>query len=71
MNTSNDNAKIMKILQDAVDSSVQHYQAVEDFLDEHADEMTPENARRVREKNIHLKQSIQGLQAEIKNESNE
>ncbi|MFD0618878.1 small acid-soluble spore protein Tlp [Paenibacillus sp. GCM10027629] len=70
MTTSNENSKSTKILQDAVDSSVQHYQAVEEFLDEHADEMTPENARRVREKNIHLKHSIQGLQAEIKNESN-
>ncbi|WP_152393590.1 small acid-soluble spore protein Tlp [Paenibacillus guangzhouensis] len=69
MTTSNDNSKSTKILQDAVDSSIQHYQAVENFLDEHADELAPENARRIREKNIHLKHSIQGLQAEIKNET--
>ena len=69
MTTSNENAKSTKMLQDAVDSSIQQYQAVENFLDEHADELAPENARRVREKNIHLKHSIQGLQAEIKNET--
>lgn len=58
------------ILRDAVDSSLNHLREQEAFLDEHAVEISTEEARQVREKNIHLKQSIHGLQEEIKYETN-
>ena len=58
-----------KILEEALQSSIQTFQEQERYLDEHAADMSTEAARRLREKNIHLKQSIHGLEKEIESES--
>ncbi|OPA75285.1 hypothetical protein BVG16_22065 [Paenibacillus selenitireducens] len=59
-----------KILEEALQSAQQSFQEQEKYLDEHATEISTEDARRLREKNIHLKHSIHGLEEEIESESN-
>jgi small acid-soluble spore protein (thioredoxin-like protein) len=56
-------------LQEAVQNTKENLEDSEDYLDEHADELSPEDVDNIKNKNENRRNSIPGLQSEIKDEA--
>lgn len=56
-------------LQEHVQNTIDNLEEAEDYLSEHADEISGEEAARIREKNENRRQSIRGMRSEIKDEA--
>ncbi|TXK74016.1 small acid-soluble spore protein Tlp [Paenibacillus sp. N3.4] len=57
-------------LQNAIDHTLANLREAEDYLDEHADEITAEEKQSIESKNDRRKESINGFIEEKKDESN-
>lgn len=57
-------------LQNAIDHTIANLHEAEDFLDEHADEISPKDQQDIEAKNQRRKQSISGFIEEKKDEQN-
>ena len=57
-------------LQNAIDHTIANLHEAEDYLDEHADEITSEEKQSIESKNERRKESINGFIEEKKDESN-
>ncbi|KQX67975.1 small acid-soluble spore protein Tlp [Paenibacillus sp. LMG 31458] len=57
-------------LQNAIDHTIANLHEAEDYLDEHADEITAEEKQSIESKNERRKESISGFIEEKKDESN-
>ncbi|MDR3542111.1 MAG: small acid-soluble spore protein Tlp [Desulfosporosinus sp.] len=56
-------------LQDHIDHTFAHLREAEDYLDEHADEITAEEKQDIEAKNDRRKESIKGFIAEKRDEA--
>ena len=56
-------------LQENVQNTIKNLREAEEYLAEHADELSPEERRAIREKNENRRESIAGLRREIKDEA--
>ncbi len=56
-------------LQESVQNTIDNLEEAEDYLDEHADEISPEEAEIIRQKNANRKESLKGMRSEIKDEA--
>ena len=61
-----DNAEKLK---EAVENTFENMEESEDYLAEHAEELNPEEAAQLRQKNANRKESIRGMREEMKDES--
>lgn len=57
-------------LQRNVQNTIENFREAEEYLAEHAEEISGEEAARIREKNRNRRQSIKGMREEIKDEAN-
>lgn len=57
-------------LQNAIDHTIANLNEAEDYLDEHADEITSEEKQSIESKNQRRKESIEGFIEEKKDEQN-
>jgi small acid-soluble spore protein (thioredoxin-like protein) len=58
-------------LQDHIDHTVANLHEAEDYLDEHADEISSEDKQNIEAKNERRKESIEGFAREKRDESNQ
>jgi small acid-soluble spore protein (thioredoxin-like protein) len=56
-------------LQEIVQNTIDNLEEAEDYLSEHAEELSPEEIQAITEKNRNRRQSIRGLREEIKDEA--
>jgi small acid-soluble spore protein (thioredoxin-like protein) len=56
-------------LQNAIDHTVENLQEAEDYLDEHADEISPDEKQTIEEKNERRKQAVSGFAEEKQDEA--
>ncbi|MBW5448179.1 small acid-soluble spore protein Tlp [Cohnella sp. CFH 77786] len=56
-------------LQEMIGNTIDNLEESEDYLDEHADEIAPQEAEALSGKNENRRQSIQGFRSEIKDEA--
>ncbi|MFB5761653.1 small acid-soluble spore protein Tlp [Paenibacillus medicaginis] len=56
-------------LQDTVQDTIENFREAEDYLDEHADEISTAERNTIEEKNDRRKTSIRGMREEIKDEA--
>lgn len=56
-------------LQEHVQNTIRNLREAEDYLAEHAEELSPDERRAIREKNEHRRESIAGMRGEIKDEA--
>ncbi|AEF18021.1 MULTISPECIES: small acid-soluble spore protein Tlp [Thermoanaerobacterium] len=55
-------------LQDMIHDTIENYREAEDYLKLHAEELSPEEIARIKEKNRHRLESIHGMRDEIVDE---
>lgn len=58
-------------LQNMLQETEENYREAEDYLDEHAEEISAEERDRIEQKNDNREQSIAGFREEIKDEAND
>jgi small acid-soluble spore protein (thioredoxin-like protein) len=58
-------------LQNAIDHTIANLHEAEDYLDEHADEISAEDKQSIESKNERREESISGFIAEKKDETNQ
>jgi small acid-soluble spore protein (thioredoxin-like protein) len=58
-------------LQNAIDHTIANLHEAEDYLEEHADEISAEDKQSIESKNERRKESISGFIAEKKDETNQ
>lgn len=58
-------------LQEMVQNTIDNLEESEEYLDEHAEEIAPQEAEAIRENNENRRQSIQGFRSEIRDEAQE
>jgi small acid-soluble spore protein (thioredoxin-like protein) len=56
-------------LQEHVQNTIDNLEEAESYLDEHAEEISPEEASAIRNKNENRRESIKGFRSEIKDEA--
>lgn len=56
-------------LQEHVQNTIGNLREAEEYLAEHAEELSPDEARAIREKNENRRESIAGMRSEIKDEA--
>jgi small acid-soluble spore protein (thioredoxin-like protein) len=56
-------------LQEMVQNTIDNLEEAEDYLDEHADEISPQERHAIEEKNENRRRSIRGFRNEIKDEA--
>lgn len=56
-------------LQEHVQNTIENLRETEDYLAEHADEISPDEKQAIKEKNANRANSIQGMRSEIKDEA--
>ncbi|SNX53337.1 small acid-soluble spore protein Tlp [Thermoanaerobacterium sp. RBIITD] len=56
-------------LQDMIHDTIENYREAEDYLKVHAEELSPEEIARIKEKNRHRLESIHGMRDEIVDET--
>lgn len=56
-------------LQRNVQNTIRNLREADEYLSEHADELSPEEKRAIRVKNEHRRESIEGMRREIKDEA--
>lgn len=58
-------------LQEAVQNTIDNLEESEGYLDEHADEISGEEAERIQQKNKNRRESLKGMRNEIKDEADD
>lgn len=58
-------------LQEMVQNTIDRLEESEEYLSEHAEELSPEEIRAITAKNEHRRESIRGMRNEIKDEARE
>lgn len=58
-------------LQEHVQNTIDNLEEAEDYLTEHADEISPDEQQAIKEKNANRRNSIQGFRNEIQDEASE
>ncbi|MNO63256.1 Small, acid-soluble spore protein Tlp [compost metagenome] len=66
-----DRSDNVRKLQESVQNTIENFREAQDYLSEHADEITGEEKQQVEEKNAKRLRSIKGQRAEIKDEANQ
>jgi len=61
----------VKKLQEMLQNTEENFREAEDYLDEHADEISPEERARIQEKNARRERSIAGFRNEIRDEAHD
>lgn len=56
-------------IQDMVQDTIQNLEESEDYLDEHGEEIAPQEADAISRKNANRRESIEGMRSEIKDEA--
>ncbi|MBA9085413.1 small acid-soluble spore protein (thioredoxin-like protein) [Fontibacillus solani] len=57
-------------LQESVQNTIENFREAQDYLSEHADEITGDEKQQIESKNAKRLRSIEGQRAEIKDEAN-
>jgi small acid-soluble spore protein (thioredoxin-like protein) len=58
-------------LQEHVQNTIINLEESEEYLDEHAEELNPQEAENLAEKNDNRRESIEGMRSEIKDEAHD
>ncbi|TVY10135.1 small acid-soluble spore protein Tlp [Paenibacillus cremeus] len=56
-------------LQNAISDTIENLSEAEDYLDEHADEISPQDRQAIESKNDRRRQSIEGFKSEMQDEA--
>ena len=64
-----DRSDNVKKQQKIVQNTIENLEEAEDYLNEHADELAPQESENIRKKNERRRQAIAGLRNEIKDEA--
>ncbi|MDF2960954.1 MAG: small acid-soluble spore protein Tlp [Paenibacillus sp.] len=56
-------------LQESINNTIKNHDEAEEYLAEHADEISPEERQTIQEKNERREKSLQGLRSEIQDEA--
>lgn len=56
-------------LQNSIDNTIENMEEAEDYLAEHADEISPQERESIESKNERRERSLEGLRSEIKDEA--
>jgi small acid-soluble spore protein (thioredoxin-like protein) len=58
-------------LQNHVQNTIQNLEEAEDYLDEHAEEISETELNNIKEKNANRRESIEGMRNEIRDEASD